>query len=304
MYYFILNPTAKSGGSDSVWNHIETSLKYENLPYKYFMTEWAGHGTEIAASITHHDPTATVIAVGGDGSIHDILCGLENLDTITFGVIPSGSGNDFARGMGILRKRNEAIQAVLHPSIFTNMDVGQLTDRPELRFGVSAGIGFDASICHEALRSRIKNVLNTLHVGNMTYSFLAVKQVALYQPGPMTIILDDATRFDFKKVYFAAIMNQPYQGGGLKLAPAADPSDRFLDVFVCGDISRLKLLAFLPSAYSAKHTNIDGLHFLRGRKVKIITDKSRPVHLDGESGGFSRTLSAEICPKQLRIITR
>ena len=303
MYYFILNPTAKSGGSDSVWSQIEASLKSEGIPYKYFMTEWAGHGTEIASSITRHDPKAMVVAVGGDGSIHDILCGLENLDTITFGVVPCGSGNDFARGMGILRGTMEAIRVVLHPAVFTNMDVGQLTDRPELRFGVSAGIGFDASICHEALRSPIKNVLNTFHAGNLTYSVLAVKQVALYQPGPMTVILDDSARFDFRKVFFAAIMNQPYQGGGLKLSPAAEPSDGILDVFVCGDISRLTLLTFLPSAYSAKHTGLKGLHFLRGRKIKIIADKSRPVHLDGESGGFSRTLTAQICSKQLRVIT-
>ena len=303
MYYFILNPNAKSGGSDSVWNHIEASLKSEGIPYKSFVTEHAGHGTEIAASITHHDPTATVVAVGGDGSIHDILCGLEHLDTITFGVIPSGSGNDYARGTGILLKTEDAIQAVLHPRTIRKMDLGQLTDRPELRFGVSAGIGFDASICHEALRSRIKNVLNTVHAGNLTYSVLAVKQVALYRPGPMTIILDDSRRFDFKKVYFAAVMNQPYQGGGLKLSPAADPSDRFLDVFVCGDLSRLKLLAFLPSAYFAKHTHVKGLHFLRGRKIKIIADKSRPVHLDGESGGYSRTLTAGVCPRQLNVIT-
>ena len=302
-YYFILNPNAKSGGSDSVWNHIEKALRMESLPYKSFVTEHPGHGTQIAASITGHDPEATVIAVGGDGTIHDILCGLKNLDTVTFGVIPSGSGNDFARGMGILRRTEPAISAILRPKSFTKMDVGRLTDRPELRFGVSAGIGFDASICHEALHSRIKNVLNTLRAGNLTYALLALKQAAFYKPGPMTVILDDTARYDFRSVFFAAIMNQPYQGGGLQLSPDADPSDQYLDVFICGDISRLKLLTFLPTAYGGKHTQLKGLHFLRGRKVQIIADKSRPVHLDGESGGFSRTLNAEICPEQLRVIT-
>ncbi|MGX8728101.1 MAG: diacylglycerol/lipid kinase family protein [Lachnospiraceae bacterium] len=303
MYYFILNPNAKSGGSDSVWNRIKESLARKNIPYKSFVTERAGHGTQIAASITHHDPTATVIAVGGDGSIHDILCGLEHLDTVTFGVIPCGSGNDFARGMGILRKTREAIETVLHPTAFTMMDVAQLTDQPEFRFGVSAGIGFDASICHEALRSPLKNVLNTFHAGNLTYSFLAVKQVIAYKPGPMSIILDDTTRLDFRNVYFASIMNQQYQGGGLQLSPDATPSDRLLDIFVCGDISRAKLLAFLPTAYSGKHTGLTGLHFLRARKVKITADKSRPIHLDGESGGIRRTLSAQLCPNQLKVIT-
>ena len=302
MYYFILNPNAKSGGSDSVWNRIEKTLQAENLSYKSFVTEHPGHGTQIAASISAHDPEATIIAVGGDGTIHDILCGLENLETVSFGVIPSGSGNDFARGMGIMRKTNPAIQTVIHPKSFRKMDVGFLTDRPELRFGVSAGIGFDASICHEALRSRIKHALNILHAGNLTYSLLALKQAAFYKPGPMTVIIDDAARYDFRKVFFAAVMNQQYQGGGLQLCPSADPSDQYLDVFICGDISRLKLLTFLPTAYSGKHTHLKGLHFLRGRKVQIIADKSRPVHLDGESGGYSRTLTAGICPSQLKVL--
>ncbi len=303
MYYFIMNPNAKSGGNNSAWHRIEAALEREAIPHHAFVTQHPGHGTEIATSITRSDPRATVIAVGGDGSIHDVLCGLENLGTVTFGVIPSGSGNDFARGMGLCRKPDEAISTVLHPTTYRQMDVAQLTDRPELRFGVSAGIGFDASICHEALKSPIKNFLNHFRAGNLTYSVLAAKQIAVYQPGPMTLILDDTERIDFPRVFFAAIMNQQYQGGGLCLVPHADPSDGYLDVFVGGDISRLKLVCMLPAAYSGRHTHLNCVHFFRCKKAKIIADKSRPVHLDGESGGIQRSLSAEICPVKLRVIT-
>ena len=91
MYYFILNPSSQSSGSRSIWIRLVETLRKRQIEYRVFATKYPGHGTEIAHAITTKDPYATVIAIGGDGSIHEILCGLTNISTITFGVIPSGS---------------------------------------------------------------------------------------------------------------------------------------------------------------------------------------------------------------------
>ena len=130
MYYFILNPSSQSSGSRSIWIRLVETLRKKQIEYKVFATKYPGHGKEIAYAITARDPYATVIAIGGDGSIHEILCGLTNISTITFGVIPSGSGNDFARGMHIIPDPDFAIAAVLDPQRYARMDLGILKDRP------------------------------------------------------------------------------------------------------------------------------------------------------------------------------
>ena len=208
MYYFILNPSSQSKGAGNTWSIIIKELRKRNISYKVYSTHYKGHATDIARQITRHDPHAVIVAVGGDGTIHDILCGLCNINTITFGVIPSGSGNDFARGMNISMSTEDAVRAVLAPRRYVQMDVGTIKDT-NFRFGVSCGIGYDASVCHEALESPIKDFLNRIGLGQLTYSVIALKQIFMYPPCAMTIDLDDGRHLQYKKAYCAAVMNQP-----------------------------------------------------------------------------------------------
>lgn len=302
MYYFLLNPSSQSNGSQGIWPRLAEELKQRNIDYKVFATKYAGHAKELAAAITGDDPEATLVAIGGDGTVHEVLCGLKNIDTITFGVIPSGSGNDFAKGLGIPKNPETAFKAILDPQRYAMIDIGEETQPDGQRFGVSCGIGFDASICHEALSSSIKDVLNTLHAGNLTYSAIAVKQIALYEPGPMHISMDGGREMDFSKVYFVAVMNQKYEGGGIKMVPDADPTDGALDVFVCSEISRARFVRTIPAAFFGGHTKLKGCHFMKCTSIEITADKKRPIHLDGESGGIRRELSVRLIPEKLRVI--
>ena len=303
MYYFILNPSSQSFGSRSVWSRLSEKLKAQGIEYKVYATRYPGHGKEIARTITTMDPRAVVIAIGGDGTIHDILCGLTNLSTITFGVIPSGSGNDFARGMRISSDPDRAIRAVLEPTRYTKMDLGVLKDRQGERFGVSSGIGFDAAICHEALNSPIKDFLNSINLGNLTYAAICLKQIVLFEPCSMTIEADGNRHFEVPRAYFAAVMNQKYEGGGVKMIPDAKPNDGLLDLIVVGDVTKSKICCFLPMAFFGKHTRLKGLHFIKCTDVKITADRTCAVHLDGESGGMHKTLHIGLEKEKLRVIT-
>ena len=303
MIYFILNPNTQSSNSASVWNRVATQLKQLDVAYKVFPTKHSGHAKEIARQISTRDPNATIVTVGGDGTIHDTLSGLTNLDSITFGLIPSGSGNDFARGMHISKDPDKALAAILHPQRITTMDLGLLPDMQGERFGVSCGIGFDASVCHEVNASKIKNRLNSMRLGNLTYTAVALKQMALYEPGPMHITLDGGRSYDFPAVFFIAVMNQKYEGGGMKMIPDASPTDGALDVIVCADSSRAGMLTVLPLAFAGRHTHLHGLHFLKCEEIQITADKKRPIHLDGESGGLHRHLHVCLEKQQLNVIT-
>lgn len=304
MYYFILNPNSHSSGKDDIWNKIAKILRQREIPYKVFASRYPGQAREISASISERDPAAVIIAIGGDGTVHDILCGLKNLSTVTLGLIPTGSGNDFARGMHIPTDTEKALSAILKPEKTVKMDVGCISSTDNcMRFGVSCGIGFDASVCHEALSSPIKDSLNAVGLGNLTYASIAAKQLLLYEPGRMTLELDGGRYISYPKAFFAAVMNQKYEGGGLMLTPDARPNDRVLNICVCGDMNRAEILAMLPATFAGRHTHLSKVHLLKCKSVTIHTDQPRPVHLDGESGGIRREIKVSLEPDTLKVIT-
>lgn len=306
MYYFILNPTAKSKGTDDTWQYTSRTLQQQGIPYRLCATQYSGHAGRLARDISTEDPHATIVVIGGDGSIHEVINGLENPGSVTLGVIPAGSANDFSKGMGISHDPRKALAAILHPSKTIKMDVGRISggSSGNNRFCVSAGIGFDAAVCHEALSSPIKDALNRVNAGMLTYSLIAAKQIALYEPGPCEIRLDGERRFHFSRVFFIAVMNQRYEGGGLMMTPDAKPDDGVLNVFICSNMPKSKLIVCLPTAKFGKHVNIKGTHFLKGRSVEILCDRERPIHLDGESGGKSRTLKAGFESEKINVIVR
>ncbi len=303
MYYLIQNPSSHSSGTDKVWGTALGILRRRGIPFREFTTGHPGHATELAEEITSGDPEAVVVVVGGDGTIHEVLNGLRNLSTVTFGVIPRGSGNDFARGMNIPVRTEDAVLSIIERNRVVRMDIGCIrTKGGTERFGVSAGIGFDASVCHEALASPIKQKLNGFGAGSLTYSVIAAKQIALYKTCTVSIETDGDRRFTFPDVYFTAVMNQPYEGGGCKMVPGASATDGILDVILVNRIPRAVLVAALPLTRVGGHTKVPGVHFLRCRSLEIRTSGERPIHLDGESGGLGDSLSVSLLPEKLQVI--
>ena len=305
MYYFIVNPKSRSKRGTELWGVISDILKQRSISYKFFVTRYRGHATELARALTQKDPTCTLVAVGGDGTVHEVLSGITNIDTITFGCIPSGSGNDFVRGMHLSKDPVKALEAILDPEYFVSMDLGVVTGQNNdvQRFGVSSGIGYDAGICHEALASPIKNTLNRFHLGKLTYAVIAAKQILLYEPCPMEIQMNGDRHYSYDRTYLVAAFNQNVEGGGLMLAPNAVPDDGALDVIIVEGMSRLKILLLLPLAFGGLHTHLKGVHIMRCKSVSIRASRKLPIHLDGESGGIHKHLNISLEEKKLRVIT-
>ena len=170
------------------------------------------------------------------------------------------------------------------------------------RFGISAGMGYDAAVCQEVLITPGKKFLNRLHMGKLIYLMVALKQFLFLTPSSVTVTLNGKEPQTFQKTWFAAVMNQKYEGGGFKFCPDASPDDGLLDVIVIEGISKLKMLFCLPGALWGKHTHLRGVHILQCRNVHITSDHSLPVHKDGESGGIQREFSVSIEKKPLKII--
>ena len=304
MYYFIVNPKSRTGKGLEIWGQTHRCLRQEKIAFQCAFTKYRGHAKKLACQLSDILTTEDILAViGGDGTINEVINGLKNPSNITLGYVPTGSGNDFARGVGIPTGTSAAIQLLLHPPRRQRIDLGCIQiDQKKRLFAVSCGLGFDAGICYEALTSPMKKVLNTLRLGKLTYAFIAIKQLFSFQSADMELKLDDSRQIALKNVYFTAVMNQPYEGGGFCFCPDARNGDRIFDVIAVANLPKWKVLLLFPTAYFGKHTHIRGIHIFRCRQIYIKSQRKYPVHTDGEFSGVHHKLAVSFIDAQLNII--
>lgn len=303
MYYFIVNPKSSSGQGAKIWQTIEPVLKTQNISYEVFFTESGLNASELAHDISLSQSPATIIAVGGDGTINDVVNGLTNFSSITFSYIPTGSANDFGRGLKLEKDPLKRLHSILHPTTIIPLSVGSLeTPNFSRRFAVSSGIGFDAAVCAGTQESRLKKLLNRLHLGKLCYTGIALKQIAMMKPSSMTLTLDNKRPIHFPAFYFAAAMNLPYEGGGFKFAPQTDATDDVLDMVLLSKIPKLKILCILPTAFFGKHTRFKGIHMYRFKKAVLEIKEPLYLHTDGEVPGKVSQLTWQILPEKVPFI--
>lgn len=310
MYYFIVNINGGSGKVKKTWARVREELKRRNVLYKAFRTKSPEHAKAIAGKISKlADGDIHIVVVGGDGTINEVLNGIIAFDRIVLSVIPSGSGNDFARGLGISKDPVEALDRILDPYGETKkIDIGCLTISGEKRlFGISSGIGLDAIVCKKALNSKIKNVLNKLNLGSLTYLILTVINLFSMSYIDTEIEIYDADknedmdekdrhiakdkRLELKdklilnKMIFVAFMNVKAEGGGVPMAPYAACDDGKLSLCIASDISKLNAFFKLPLLVMAKQEKIKGFKLIDAKKVVIRIKEPAVVHVDGEYVG-------------------
>ena len=304
MYYFIVNPGSRSGRGKEVWEKIEIELEREDIEYRVYFTSHRFHARELASEITQREGPLTIVAVGGDGTVNEILDGIRDLSKVTFGYIPTGSSNDFSRALGISVSLDAAIENVLHPSYFRKIDIGTFRTGGEThRFGVSCGCGFDAAVCHASVSSAIKDLLNKLHLGKLTYAGTAFKLLLGWKPVRMAIVTDRGEKYSFKRTFFIAAMNGAYEGGGLKMAPGAVPDDGMLDIIIVEGMPKAVIALVLPTAFLGLHAILPGVHIIRARSYKLKTAARQPVHSDGEAYFNEKIMSVSLDKDRLNVIS-
>jgi YegS/Rv2252/BmrU family lipid kinase len=304
IYYFIINPVSRSGKGLEIWKQAKRTLETKKLTYKAFFTKYSGHGTKLARKIAPLCAGHTLIIIGGDGTVNEVLNGLPMDHSIRLGYLPVGSGNDFARGLELLMPLTEALENIMVSGKVRQIDTGTVTNNGcTSRFAISGGFGYDAEICYEVSHTPVKKWLNRLHLGKLTYAFAAIKLLFTFQPCDMEVIPDDGHRYHFSKVYFIAGMNLQYEGGGFRFCPEASCCDGKLDFLIVHDLSKLKILLLFPTAYFAKHTHIRGITILRSRFLQIHSRSPHKIHRDGEYAGTCSTLSFDTQKQSLDIIS-
>ena len=165
MYHIIFNPKSKGSQSRDVCRMVLAQLKVRDIDYTLYKTDHARHAEEIAHMLTRGHVPCTILVIGGDGTMNEVLNGICYPDCVTLGLIPSGSGNDFAKAAGIPKDPQKALDLILSGKT-ANIHYGIMrAGRKKRRFLISCGAGFDSEVCREVHHSRLKKIPQPIFSG-------------------------------------------------------------------------------------------------------------------------------------------
>lgn len=291
----IANPAAQSGAAREAAERMRRflSLYDHEKSYELVYTEHAGHATELAAAATGYE---TVFALGGDGVVHEVANGLMRIPKTArpvMGVIPVGSGNDYARTLGIPASLVETAELQLgyRP---TPMDVGRIEYMPTgctansdeaaspvtEYFVETFSFGLDAAIAIDTVERRQRTGLT----GGALYTASGLDVFGRrYRNFPVHVRVDEADLGEIRPLIFAVQIGPTY-GSGFRICPDADPSDGLFDIcFAAGRIPRAVALPLFLCAKNGKHVGFKPVHQLRCRQLELqFCESDYPIQADGE----------------------
>lgn len=265
----ILNPGAGSadGHADVVRLAAEKGVDLRETSGPDDAPAWArdaaGHGYE------------TVVAAGGDGTVHEVVRGLlEGEGGAALGILPLGTGNDLARSLGIPLELEDAIET-LRTSRPRSMDVLRVTLDGEERICANVANGGFAGKVQESADDHMKEFWGPL-------SYLRASVDAWGELTPFSVQLQvDGQETDHRALN-VVVANGRFAGGGLPVAPSADPFDGLLDVVIVPDLPSMELAGWLPALVKGEPPDDDRYVTTRGREVVLRSEPPMPISVDGE----------------------
>lgn len=233
-------------------------------------TSGPGEMERLAREAAAAKPDAVVVC-GGDGSLSQAVRGL--LDTgVPLGLIPAGTGNDFARAVGISRVPRLAATQLLGGGP-TPVDLLETDDGAVLALNVM-GMGFDARVC-ERINRRPRIVS-----GKLAYLPAVARELIAYRPLEVRLRVDDR-RWE-GPILLLAVANARSYGAGMMISPRSHIDDGLLDVIVVQAVSRVEFVRSFPRVFRGAHLGHPAVVALRGREVEVLTAEPCPVLSDGD----------------------
>ncbi|MDR0949854.1 MAG: diacylglycerol kinase family lipid kinase, partial [Lachnospiraceae bacterium] len=256
MVHFVINPASRGGKGKHIWNKVlAPAMETKQIPYEVHFSSEKGDIARICAMLEKQDDSLLLIIVGGDGSLNEALSAITDHSKVTFGYIPSGSGNDFARDMKMSQKPLEVLNRILHTGNEQRMDLGivEYPDGKKRCFAISCGIGFDAAVCEELQDSKLKRAFSRIKMGKLAYLCMALKQLLTAKRYDCELLIDQKKTVKINRMLFLTGMIHRYEGGGFLFCPMAQSDDGMLDLCVVGNVPRFFALLILPLAFWGKH---------------------------------------------------
>ncbi|MFD7705043.1 diacylglycerol kinase [Streptomyces caelestis] len=236
--------------------------------------------------------TGALIAVGGDGMANLALQAVVGTGT-PFGLVAAGTGNDFARALGMPLREPAAAGRMIADALrcgrVRDIDLGRVGDR---WFGAVLASGFDSRVNDRGNRMR-------LPLGRLKYDVAMVAELAAFRPLPYRIALDGGEVREVEAT-LVAVGNGPSYGGGMRICPGADLTDGLFDITVVGECSRATLLRVFPRVYRGTHVDHPAITVLRAASVELVAEEVTG-YADGEPVG-PLPLTARCVPGALRVV--
>jgi YegS/Rv2252/BmrU family lipid kinase len=296
----ILNPMADMGNAWRTARDLR-SITEEHGGIDWSGTVYPGHAIELAKQAGEQGYDL-VIAMGGDGTVHEVMNGLMQLPPERrpiLGIVPAGSGNDFGHSIGASASPAEALHRAIHGDPST-VDLGMITAEDGRReyFDNTLGIGFGAIV---TIRSHQLPLLR----GFLMY-LTAVLQTILLDHNPIHMHIEVDGKTMQEDVIYLILCNGPREGGGFLVAPQAKVDDGLLHYAMIANVSRLKMLRIVPEVMKGTHARFKEVTIAACKKFTLTADRPLYIHADGEifsgPGTDLRSVSFEIVPHALKVI--
>jgi diacylglycerol kinase (ATP) len=286
----VVNPASAGGRTARRWPEIRRALDASGLRYTAHNSLGRGDAIELTRSAIRERGVRRVAAVGGDGTLNEVLNGCFDEQGrllaagLTLGVVSSGTGTDFRRALGIPTDPLTSAH-LLGAATPRPVDVGcaSFADGSHRAFLNVASCGISADVVARVERRRHRGVGR---LRRATFLSAAVAALLTYRKRDVELTLDAASRR--LRVEEVAVSNGPDYGGGMRIAPGARVDDGYFDVVVVGDISRPGALRAIPRLYRGTHVTHPAVTMLRAKRIRIapVEGELAPlVETDGETAG-------------------
>ena len=293
--HLFLNPTAGRGRAGHRAQRILELLRGDGLPVEMHLSRARGDVEEQVFAQVNAGASRIVVA-GGDGSIHEASNGVMRATAeAALGVIPTGTGNDFAKASEITLDWEAATRdlsrRIATGEHYRTVDIGRINDR---FFANGAGIGFDAKVTKIAQSYRAP-------IGDLVY-LLAVFRSMLGDIATPRLHIETPERSWDGPITFANIANGPWIGGMFHVAPMAENNDGAFDLLVVDPVSRRRILMLLPKLLAGTHISEPEIDHARVRQMTVVADEPVVSHLDGEIQPDQLSFEIEILAGALRLL--
>lgn len=289
-YFFIVNPAAGRGKKLKVLPEIEAFFRKRNLDFQMVLTKAPKHAKEIAKKAVK-DGYKTIVAVGGDGTINEVLSGIAGHDVL-LGIVPIGSGNDYIKNIDFPKNLNKNLEALINKK-FKQVDIGLINNK--YYFANAFSVGFDGEAA-----SRVKN-FSFIPNSFLAYLLSVFRTLATYEFPKVKVSLDNDIKFENGMLLIAVSIGKCY-GGGFKIAPSAKIDDGIFTVCFIEKCSRFYALRNIPKVMKGTHTELPIVKIYTSKYVKIKSESLLTAQIDGEILPLDKSFEVRILPKCLKVI--
>jgi YegS/Rv2252/BmrU family lipid kinase len=298
----IVNPRSRNGATGRRWPALQSVVRSALGPVEAELTRGPRDAERIAREAVRAGIERILVA-GGDGTLGEVVSGLLAAglgDAAELGLLPLGTGGDFARSLGVPRDFEAALECIVAGHT-RRVDAGRVRFRGP---GGEARVACFANVASFGISGLVVEIVNRTTKalgGRVSFLIGALRAIARYRSDRVVLRVDGELVAD-ERIALATAANGRWFGAGMHVAPGALLDDGALDVVVVGAISKSALLRKLPKLYRGTHLEDAAVRCVRGRVIEADAPEGRvPLELDGEPLG---TLPArfELLPRALRVV--